>query len=175
MLAQFRRHFPALAPLLRFQELSTPVTQQHFVRSPDGAMYGIEMSARRLTSRALDVRTPVPGLLLAVAVLAIYGLVGKWETASDQPAFQLASWLTLKLRKPVKPATVRWIFHAVFWIVRWSVLPVLMLPLAGGLVQHRWRGWRSVAVRRSARRWPRRPRLRVLPRHVRASDRAGSG
>jgi all-trans-retinol 13,14-reductase len=65
MLAQFRRHFPALAPMLRFHELSTPVTQQHFVRSPDGAMVGIEMSARRLGSDALDVRTPVPGLLLA--------------------------------------------------------------------------------------------------------------
>ena len=65
MLAQFVRHFPALAPNLRFHELSTPVTQQHFVRSPDGAMYGIEMSAQRLGSDALDVRTPVPGLLLA--------------------------------------------------------------------------------------------------------------
>ena len=65
LLAQFRRHFPALAPMLRFHELSTPVTQQHFVRSPDGAMYGIEMSAKRLGSDALDVRTPVPGLLLA--------------------------------------------------------------------------------------------------------------
>ena len=65
MLGQFRRHFPALAPMLRFHELSTPLTQQHFVRSPDGAMYGIEMSAQRLGSGALDVRTPVPGLLLA--------------------------------------------------------------------------------------------------------------
>ena len=65
MLAQFGRHFPALAPMLRFHELSTPVTQQHFVRSPDGAMYGVEMSAQRLGSDALDVRTPVPGLLLA--------------------------------------------------------------------------------------------------------------
>jgi len=65
MLAQFRRHFPTLAPMVAFHELSTPVTQQHFVRSPDGAMYGIEMSARRLGSDALNVRTPVPGLLLA--------------------------------------------------------------------------------------------------------------
>jgi all-trans-retinol 13,14-reductase len=65
MLAQFVRHFPALAPMLRFHELSTPVTQQHFVRSPDGAMYGVEMSAQRLGSGALDVRTPVQGMLLA--------------------------------------------------------------------------------------------------------------
>lgn len=65
MLAQFGAHFPALASMLRFHELSTPVTQQHFVRSPDGAMYGIEMSAQRLASPALNVRTPLPGLLMA--------------------------------------------------------------------------------------------------------------
>ena len=65
MLAQFRRHFPQLAPMLRFHELSTPVTQQRYVRTPDGAMYGIEMTPQRLSSRALNVRTPLPGLLLA--------------------------------------------------------------------------------------------------------------
>jgi all-trans-retinol 13,14-reductase len=65
MLAQFSRHFPALAPLVRFHELSTPVTQKHYVRSPDGAMYGIEMDAQRLGSTTLNVRTPQPGLLLA--------------------------------------------------------------------------------------------------------------
>ena len=65
MLAQFLRQFPALKPMLRFHELSTPVTQHRYVRSPDGAMYGIEMTAERLTSPALHVRTPLPGLLLA--------------------------------------------------------------------------------------------------------------
>lgn len=65
LLRQFARHYPALQPLLRFHELATPVTQQHYVRAPQGAMYGIEMSAERLTSPALHVRTPLPGLLLA--------------------------------------------------------------------------------------------------------------
>jgi all-trans-retinol 13,14-reductase len=65
LLAQFKRHFPALAPMVRFHELSTPVTQQHYVRTPNGAMYGIAMDADRLGSAALNVRTPVPGLLLA--------------------------------------------------------------------------------------------------------------
>ena len=51
--------------LVGFHELSTPLTQRHYVRSPDGAMYGIEMTAERLTSPALHVRTPLPGLLLA--------------------------------------------------------------------------------------------------------------
>ncbi|MDM7950850.1 NAD(P)/FAD-dependent oxidoreductase [Hydrogenophaga sp.] len=65
LLAQFAQHFPALAPMVRFHELATPVTQQHYVRAPRGAMYGLEMDAERLGSQALNVRTPVPGLLLA--------------------------------------------------------------------------------------------------------------
>lgn len=65
LLAQFQRHFPQLARMLRFHEMATPLTQRHFVRAPQGAMYGIEMTAERLASNALDVRTPIPGLLLA--------------------------------------------------------------------------------------------------------------
>jgi all-trans-retinol 13,14-reductase len=65
LLAQFVRHFPALAPMVRFHELATPLTQQHYVRAPQGAMYGIVMDAQRLGSAALKVRTPVAGLLLA--------------------------------------------------------------------------------------------------------------
>ena len=65
LLAQFARHFPTLSPMVRFHELATPVTQQRYVRSPSGAMYGINMDAERLSSTALNVRTPIPGLLLA--------------------------------------------------------------------------------------------------------------
>jgi len=65
LLAQFNRHFPALEPLLRFHELATPLTQRRYVRTPAGAMYGLEMSGERLLDPALKLRTPVPGLLLA--------------------------------------------------------------------------------------------------------------
>jgi all-trans-retinol 13,14-reductase len=63
--AQFERAFPALAPMVRFHELATPLTQRRYTRAPDGAMYGLEMTGARLTNPALDVRTPLPGLLLA--------------------------------------------------------------------------------------------------------------
>ena len=76
LLAQFLRHFPALAPMVRFHELSTPLTQRHYVRSPDGAMYGIEMSASRLTTPALEVRTPIHGLLLAGQDVTSPGIAG---------------------------------------------------------------------------------------------------
>ena len=65
LLAQFKRHFPRLAPLIAFHEASTPLSQASFLLADQGAMYGIEMSAERMSYKALAVRTPVPGLLLA--------------------------------------------------------------------------------------------------------------
>jgi phytoene dehydrogenase-like protein len=65
LLSQFKRHFPRLAPSIAFHEASTPLSQASFVLADQGAMYGLEMSAERMSHRALAVRTPVPGLLLA--------------------------------------------------------------------------------------------------------------
>ncbi|MBL8329726.1 MAG: NAD(P)/FAD-dependent oxidoreductase [Rubrivivax sp.] len=64
LFAQFESHFPALAQQVRFKEAATPVTQQRYVGTPAGAMYGLEMSRERLDHEALRLRTPVPGLLL---------------------------------------------------------------------------------------------------------------
>ncbi len=65
LLAQWKRHFPALAPMVRFHELATPLTHRRYVRTPQGSMYGLELSAERLASPALHIHTPLPGLLLA--------------------------------------------------------------------------------------------------------------
>ena len=46
------------------------------MRSPDGVMYGIETTAERLTIPALHMRTPVPGLLLAVQDVTSRGVPG---------------------------------------------------------------------------------------------------
>ena len=97
LLAQFLRHFPLMRPLLRFHELSTPVTQRRYVRSPLGAMYGIEMTADRLTSPALHVRTPLPGLLLAGQDVTSPGVQGAFmggllAAASIEPAL----WSSLR-------------------------------------------------------------------------------
>jgi all-trans-retinol 13,14-reductase len=76
LLAQFKRHFPALAPLVDFHEASTPLSQASFVAADHGAMYGLEMSAARMGQRALRVRTPLPGLLLAGQDAASPGIQG---------------------------------------------------------------------------------------------------
>jgi hypothetical protein len=89
----------------------------------------------------------------AVAVLVLYGLLGWAAGASGQPAFRLASWLTLKLRTPVRPAMVARVFLAGFWILRWVVLPVALLPMASGIASRGWRGFGEFSWRGGWRYW----------------------
>src|ERR1035441_6393426 len=96
----------------------------------------------------------IPALLVAaILVLVLYGLLAWAAAASGQPAFRLASWLTLKLRTPVKPATVARIFLGAFWIVRWVVLPVGLLPMASGIAARGWRGFGEWSWRGGGRYW----------------------
>src|ERR1035437_5309605 len=96
----------------------------------------------------------VPALLAAaILVLVVYGLLAWAAAASGQPAFRLASWLTLKLRAPVKPATMARIFLGGFWIVRWMALPAALLPMASGIAVRGWRGFRQVRWRGGWRYW----------------------
>jgi hypothetical protein len=104
----------------------------------------------------------VPALLVAaILVLALYGLVVWAAAASGQPAFRLASWLTLKFRTPVKPVTVARIFLGGFWIVRWVLLPVVLLPMASGIAAHGWHGIHEIGCRRGRRYWLEAPLLLV--------------
>src|ERR1035441_10353719 len=105
---------------------------------------------------------PLPALLVAaILVLALYGLLAGAAAASGQPAFRLASWLTLKLRTAVKPTTVARIFLGAFWIVRWVVLPVALLPMASGIAARGWRGAGEFTWRRGWRNWLEVPLLLV--------------
>jgi all-trans-retinol 13,14-reductase len=76
LLAQFKRGFPRLAPLIDFHELSTPLSQASFVAAHHGSAYGLEMSAERMAHPALRIRTPVPGLLLAGQDVVSLGIGG---------------------------------------------------------------------------------------------------
>ncbi|HEX7605316.1 MAG TPA: hypothetical protein VF348_01310, partial [Usitatibacter sp.] len=76
LLMQFNRHFPGLAPVIDYHEVSTPLSQAFFVGAHRGAMAGLEMSRKRFESEALHVRTPVPGLFLAGQDAASLGVQG---------------------------------------------------------------------------------------------------
>ncbi|WP_006787177.1 phytoene desaturase family protein [Thiorhodospira sibirica] len=76
LLAQFKRHFPKLAPLIDFYEISTPLSQASISGSDQGAMYGLEMSAERILHPGLRLQTPVAGLFLAGQDTTSPGIAG---------------------------------------------------------------------------------------------------
>src|ERR1039458_4103330 len=78
-----------------------------FFRKGDGPEIGIKDAFRTALRR-------LPALVAAaILVFALYGLLVWAAGASGQPAFRLASWLTLKLRTAVKPTSVARIFLGV--------------------------------------------------------------
>jgi hypothetical protein len=91
-------------------------------------------------------------LAMAVALIgALYWLLARWADYSVQPAFQIASYLTLKFRTPVRPASVLRIFNAVLWLVRWVMLPVLLLPMISAIAARGWSGFPAIGVH--SRKW----------------------
>ena len=74
--AQFARHFPALAPLVVAQELSTPLTTASFIGAQQGAIYGLEVSPRRFLSDGLRPKTPISGLFLTGQDVVTPGITG---------------------------------------------------------------------------------------------------
>ena len=98
------------------------------------------------------LRDLLPLFVLAIAVLILYGLLAWWHDYSSTPAAKVSSYLTLKFRKPVKPASVQTVFNAALWMIRWAVLPILLLPLASSVANRGWRGLNAEEWKRS-RQW----------------------
>ena len=76
MTAQLKRHVPELMKLVKYQELSTPLSTTFFTRAPQGAIYGLEATPRRFTSSNLRTRTPIKNLYLAGGDVATLGVTG---------------------------------------------------------------------------------------------------
>jgi len=76
LLARFRARFPALAPMIRYHEVSTPLSTAAFTGARDGASYGLETTPRRFLTDSLRAKTPVQGLYLTGQDVATPGIVG---------------------------------------------------------------------------------------------------
>jgi hypothetical protein len=96
-------------------------------------------------------RTALRNLLAILAALLLvallYLILQRWADYSTQPAFNISSWLTLKFRKPVRPNAVFRIFRTVTWLVRWVVLPVIVLPWMASIASRGWAGFRHRIVK----------------------------
>ncbi len=70
------RHHPGFRDLVAYEEVSTPLTVEHFTGHPGGRIYGAPATPERFRDPAFGVRTPVRGLLLAGADAASLGVMG---------------------------------------------------------------------------------------------------
>ena len=94
-----------------------------------------------------------PLILLALVALALYWLLGwLFDKYAWSRAAATASWLTLHLRRPVRPATILSIITWKVRVIEWLVIPVVFLPLISGVAEN---GWRAFAGKSFAmlRRW----------------------
>lgn len=97
-------------------------------------------------------------LLLALAVIGIYVLLAMWPDYS----FPVASWLTLKTRKPVKPETIQSIFNTVLLIFRWVFIPWVFVPLGAAMAAEGIKGIKPSIWRREKLYWLELPLLLLL-------------
>ncbi|HEY8427713.1 MAG TPA: NAD(P)/FAD-dependent oxidoreductase, partial [Sandaracinaceae bacterium] len=102
MLEQFLEHMPGLRPMVKYVELSTPASTEHFVRPVHGSIYGIEPTPDRFENRWLRPRSPVEGLFFSGSEVATVGVVGAMmggllAAVSAEP-IDAARWLAPMLR-----------------------------------------------------------------------------
>ncbi|HEX3748820.1 MAG TPA: hypothetical protein VHW09_33070 [Bryobacteraceae bacterium] len=130
-----------------------------------GAAFAYFGPAKRQLRPALGtaLRHVLPLLVAAVGLAALYWLLAQCAGWSASPAFRIASYLTMKLRKPVKPSSVlRW-FQSAIWLLEWMVVPVLALPMISAIAGRGWAGFRDFGARlRSWLYWIETPLLALL-------------
>ena len=76
MLDLAEQHHPGLTDLIEFQEVSTPLSIEHFTGHPLGGFYGIPATPERYRQSWLTPKTHVPGLFLAGVDSGSLGIMG---------------------------------------------------------------------------------------------------
>src|SRR5262249_17422365 len=104
----------------------------------------------RLAWRAAG-RNSLSLIVGAAAVVLIFYLLAAWAGFSVKPAQFVASFLTLKTRKPVKPSTILQAFNWILFVIRWIILPVMLLPMLAAIANRGWVGFREIGA--FVRRW----------------------
>ena len=89
----------------------------------------------------------LPLVALAALTVAIYFAATYWNPVTSDRINRTASYLTLNFQTPVRPASVERAFSAIWWIVEWVLIPLLLLPAASGVAVHGWRGFAEIGSR----------------------------
>jgi hypothetical protein len=91
----------------------------------------------------------LPLFVLSALVFAVYMLLWHFYESFGHSAFNIGSYSTMKLRRPVEPTGVLRAFHGFIWFLRWLVVPFLAIPLASEVANRGWSGFGLTAFRRS--------------------------
>jgi hypothetical protein len=133
------------------------------------AAYGSALSyfqledARPAVAWRRSFRNLLPLLVCVVVVGGLYWALAAWSYVVLKPGFPIASWLTLKLQRPVRPSTITGLLAGVVWLVRWVLLPVVLVPLASAVAVGGWRGFVfGASVRWSRKNWLQIPLLSLV-------------
>ena len=76
ILEQFLERLPGLRDKIRYVELSTPLSTDHFCRPTRGAIYGLEPTVERFRNPYLRPRSPIPGLYFSGSDVTTVGVIG---------------------------------------------------------------------------------------------------
>jgi hypothetical protein len=99
--------------------------------------------ARSLAESAqLTLRHLLPLFVVLLIAVLVYDLLEQWKNAIEHQGFLLASFLTLHLRRPGKPETMRQVLQVILWLLRWAAAPAVFLAGAARVAKHGWRGFR---------------------------------
>lgn len=99
------------------------------------------------------LRTLGSVLLFAIFALILYALTNALASATQPVALKTASWLTWTIRRPVKPTAIASLFTAIFWLLRWTVFPVILIPAAAVIARDGRKGWLTLRFRHPWRHW----------------------
>jgi hypothetical protein len=110
------------------------------------AFFQADQPGRVSSAWKAALRNLLPLAAAALGITVIYYLLSLWNDYSAHPASQVASYLTLKLRKPVRPSSVLRAFKIVLGLIRWALLPVLLLPMLSAISSQGWRGFQRIGA-----------------------------
>ena len=82
-----------------------------------------------------------PFALVCVAAALVYALFSRAGDQTADTGASIASWLTLKLRHPVKPVVIARVLLWIVRIVEWFAAPLVFVTLACSTAQRGWRGF----------------------------------
>lgn len=76
MQKQLYKFMPGLKSLLKYSELSTPLSTEHYTKSYKGAIYGLSPEPKRFTNPWLRAKSPIKNLYMAGSDVGSAGVIG---------------------------------------------------------------------------------------------------